>query len=181
MQVQRKALAWVAGGAVVVTAGAMGTALALKPPPPDSQVAADAPAKTACTVGELTIGAHELTSPAGPSEQLFSVEFAARPGVSCTLVGYPADLRFAQADGGALGLVPNVPAEPATTPVTVGEGSRTAVFYVRVPHRETAEQAAAKATFALPNGNPHAEAVTIDWPAPLEGTVELSPVQQPAG
>jgi hypothetical protein len=181
VQIQRKALAWIAGGAVVVTAGAMGTALALKPPASDRRIAADTLGKAACALGQLTIGAHELTSPAGPSEQLFSVEFAAKPGVSCTLVGYPAGLRFAQPDGAALGLVPNVPAEPATTPVTVGEGSRTAVFYVRVPHREIVGQAAAKATFGLPNGDPHAEAVTVDWPAPLEGTVDLSPVQPPAG
>lgn len=132
-----------------------------------------------CSAQQLNASVREEATPVA-NEKLFAIEFAAEPGVSCTLLGAPPNLIFYSAGGAPLGIESvEMDASTATSVAEViVDEAHPKVVYVASPRADLPGATAAKATFDLPSGAVDT-AVEVAWPSEVNGPVRVGNVGDP--
>jgi hypothetical protein len=176
-------LAIVVTGAAVTTAALVGksdqdTAAPATDTPMIGEATQTGPGTSPCAAGQLRMGVAEARSP-NDTGRMFQIDFTAHPAVSCTLTGTLGDIRFLDAKGQTVALAVGASAGPAeeVQDVTVA-GTRTAVVYVVTPKAGGNPNAVTSIGFSLPSSG---ERVKLDWPSPVDGPVNVTPIMTPVG
>ncbi|HWO58419.1 MAG TPA: DUF4232 domain-containing protein [Umezawaea sp.] len=123
-----------------------------------------------CTASGLDVRAGERTSP-NVADQLFQVEFTAKPGTVCTMRGTLGDLVFHDPSGNPLPIGVVSPDPAGAEPVVVAPGSPKVVY---IASRKGTSQGypVRSATFTLPSTAAD-RTVTVRWPNSLTGPARL--------
>ncbi|MGI5504786.1 hypothetical protein [Lentzea sp. CA-135723] len=125
-----------------------------------------------CTGGDLVISAHDMRSPSSASKA-HRIGFAAAEGVSCVIGGSLSDVRFLDADGGDLGVEPEIQ-EGDYAEVLVGGHREAAVYVASQIHGPRVTPASVR--FTLPGSG---DSVTVAWPSNLSPVVRLGSITAP--
>jgi hypothetical protein len=132
-----------------------------------------------CSAKQLNVSVREEATPVA-NEKLFAIEFAAEPGVSCTLIGAPTNLIFYSAGGAPLGIesVEMDASTAASVVEVIVDEAHPKVVYVASPRADLPGATAAKATFDLPSDAVDT-AVEVAWPSEVNGPVRVGNVGDP--
>ncbi|MCS7484220.1 hypothetical protein ACFFQW_33160 [Umezawaea endophytica] len=124
-----------------------------------------------CTASSLDVVAHERRSP-NVADQLFQVEFEAKPGTACTMRGTLGDLVFHDPSGNPLPIGVVSP-DPAGAEAAVLVPGSPKVVYIASRKGTGQGYPVASATFTLPSTAASDRTVTVAWPNSLSGPARL--------
>lgn len=145
-------------GAAAVALGVVGVSSASIPTPQ-------------CTASTLDVKASERPSP-NVEDQLFMVEFEAKPGTACTMTGTLGDLAFSDPSGASLPIGVVAPDPAGAEPAVLVPGSPKVVYLASAKGTQQGYPVAS-ATFTLPSTAATDRTVTVRWPNSLSGPVRL--------
>ncbi|QUQ63748.1 hypothetical protein [Kutzneria sp. CA-103260] len=174
--------------ATVIALAGCGSAIAAAPSSPapaltttaSSAVPAGAdepPGRSArwCAAGNLNIHIDEGHSPT-TANRLFVVHLAARAGVRCVIGGALGDFTFR--DDGGTPLPVDISHNDVNHPRITVHGNAEAVAYVKTGPT-SGSIPAASVSFVLPGRSGPSAGVSVIWPAPVDGPVEITNLMSP--
>lgn len=130
-----------------------------------------------CSGADLDIDVTEEVSP-NSGARLFAIHFAAANSAdTCRIGGTLSDVTFAARDGAPVDIEIGGGQDPDYSETPVGDG-REAVVYVRADG-VLGGQPVATVSFTLPGKETRGDAVTVDWPAPFDGPIEVTNLMAP--
>jgi hypothetical protein len=124
-----------------------------------------------CTASNLDVRAGERTSP-DVTDQMFQVEFMAKPGTACTMRGTLGDLVFSDPSGNPLPIGVVSP-DPAGAERVVMSPDHPKVVYIVSKKGNMQGYPVRSATFTLPSTAASDRTVTVRWPNSLNGPARL--------